>query len=163
MKIEMTNAGPFVMFTKEDRAKALELGHYKHDKSERDGRRADWYDGTERDNHADGVGGEMAVAFYLNQNFEFRVDTFKAADIGANIEVRTTRSRWFDLKVKERDKDHRIAIALRQYNDCGYLILGWMTVKEAKALGELKDPNDRGKPAYFVAPGKLHTIETLPR
>jgi hypothetical protein len=157
-----SDMGWVILFTDAERAQADEYGHHKHDKSERDGRRADWYDGSERHNHADGVAGEMAVSFYLGKPFEFRIDTFKAADVGRNYEVRTTKVRWFDLKVKDRDRDERIVIALRKLSERAFLILGWMTVKEAKIVGEKKDPGDRMKPAYFVAPGRLHPIETLP-
>lgn len=162
MKLYNDDSEIIVLLSPEDRQQAETLGHYKHDKSEKEGRKADWYDGTERDNHADGVAGEMAVSFYLGKTFEFRIDNFKGADIGKNREVRTTKTKWFDLKVKDRDRNERVVIALRQINPRMYHILGWMTVAEAKRVGERKDPGDRNKPAYFVPPGKLHSIETLP-
>jgi hypothetical protein len=164
MKLIPGEFGPIVFLSPEDRKRADDLGHWKHDKSEAEGRRADWYDGTERHNHADGVAGEMVVSFFLGVPFEFRVDNFKGADVGKNYEIRTTKSDWYVVKVKARDKDERIVVALRKRSEMSFEILGWLTVAEAKQFGELRDPGDRGKPAYFVMQQeRLHPIEALPR
>ena len=152
-----------VVLTEEQRAEAEKFGRYKHEKSEREGRRADWYDGSESDHHADGVGGEYAhfLLFGGTGKFEPRIDNFKGADIGDNIEVRSTRQKWFGLKVKDKDKDERIAVAYRQIDDYTYICLGWLMVAEAKKVGFKDDPGNRGIPAYFVKDYQLHPIQEL--
>jgi hypothetical protein len=152
-----------VVLTKEQRDEAEKFGRYKHEKSEREGRRADWYDGSESDHHADGVGGEYAhfLLFGGVGKFQPRIDNFKGADIGDNIEVRSTRQKWFGVKVKDRDKDERIVVGYRQLDNYTYVALGWLTVKDAKRLGEKKDPGNRGIPAYFVKDHQLRPIQEL--
>ncbi len=152
-----------VQLTPAQRAEAERLGHHKHDKSEREGRRADWYDGTERNNHADGVGAEMAHSELVGKAFEFRIDNFKGADVLSNTEVRSTKCTWFAVKVKDRDKDHRIVVAYRQHSKHTYEAMGWITARDAKRPEWKSDPGDRGKPAYFVPQQFLNSIDTLPK
>ena len=154
---------PVIKLTTEERTEAVRLGLLKHTKSESDGRCADWYNGTEAHVHADGVGAEMAHCKFLGVPFEFRMDTFKRADVGKNTEVRSTKQTWFGLKVKDRDKDARIVAAWRQLDDFTYVGLGWLTVADAKKVGEKKDPGNRGVPAYFVTDSKLNSMRTFPR
>lgn len=152
-----------VVLTKEQREFADKFGRHKHEKSEAEGKAADWYDGTEADHHADGVGGEYAHFLLFGGTGEFkpRIDNFKGADIGDNIEVRSTRQKWFGLKVKDRDLDERIAVGYRQLDDYTYVALGWLTVKEAKRIGVKLDPKNRNKPAYFVKDHQLRPIQEL--
>lgn len=158
-----TEEQPVIYLSDAERAKAEELGSYKHNKSEREGRRVDYDPETAERNHQDGVAGEMAASFLMGKLFEFRIDNFKGADIGANYEVRTTKQTRYDFKVKARDKDERVVIAMRQLTKKAFRVLGWMTVREAKLVGILEDPGDRGIPAYFVYPGKVYPIATLPK
>jgi len=163
-----------IVLTEEERALADEHGRKKNDASEAAGQKADWYDdkgGSVLKNHQDGAAGEIAYfqwrAFPVRLTIEqlrplLTINNFKGADAGRNTEVRTTKQTWFGLKVKDRDRDERIAIAWRQVNRLTFTLLGWKQVADAKKIGEKKDPGDRGKPAYFVKDADLNPISALP-
>lgn len=163
---------PIITLTEAERAVADKLGKAKNDKSERDGRKADWYDskgGGVIENHQDGVACEMAHLKYLEiplEDFEtkhYRMDTFKMADVGRNTEIRSTKMTNYAGKVKDRDRDERVVVFYRKLNRLQFQALGWLTVAEAKRVGEYLDPNGRGKPAYFVKETQLKPLETLPK
>lgn len=160
-----------ITLTSEERLLADKLGRERNDKSERDGRKADWYDtkgGSTTENHQDGVAAEMCHTRLLGKSLDdfeeryFRIDTFKEADWGRNTEVRGTKMRDWAGKVKDRDVDSRIVIFYRKLDNRQFQVLGWLTVAEAKKVGERRDPGERGRPAIFVRDRQLHPIDTLP-
>lgn len=157
-----------------ERQIADRLGIEKHNKSERDGRKADWYDnrgGGVAENHQDGIAAEMChlkgfLSVDLINDFErkyYRIDTFKMADVGANFEIRSTKMWDWAGKVKDRDKNERIVVFYRKLNRLQFKALGWLTVQEAKNIGTRRDPGNRGVWAYFIRDAQLHSIETLPK
>jgi hypothetical protein len=128
-------------------------------------RRPDWKDskgGSILGNHRDGATAELVVAKALQTYYEPRLNNFKGADLLTNIEVRSTKAGWFGVKIKQTDNDDRIAIAVRKVNSLEWLVLGWMYARDAKKKKWLKDPNGRGRPAYFVPIEFLQPMNTLP-
>ena len=73
------------------------------------------------------------------------------------------KSTNFAGKVKDRDKDGRVVVFYRKLNRLQFQALGWKTVADVKKVGEKLDPNERGKPAYFIKDEQLNPLETLPK
>lgn len=139
------------------------IGSARHNEAEKTNRAPDWKDGTEKSNHIDGAAAEILAAKALNVYYCPRINTFKGADIGKNIEVRGTKVDWYGVKVKERDSDERIVVGFRKIDDTHYDLLGWIAAKEAKKKKWMKDPMARGRPAYFVPQEFLNPVETFPK
>jgi hypothetical protein len=53
--------------------------------------------------HIEGACGEMATAKALGRYFEPTLNTFKAPDLGANIQVRTRSKNHYDLLIRNDD------------------------------------------------------------
>jgi hypothetical protein len=103
-----------------------------------------------------GAWGEIAVAKALGIEFIPTVNTFKAADIGVNLQVRTTDWPNGHLLVKDRDNDDHIYILCRCPRFPKFEIVGWCFGREAKNPDWLTDFG-----AYSVPNNKLRSIETL--
>jgi hypothetical protein len=89
---------------------------------------------------------EMACAKILNSYYSHTVNTFHVADIGKDIEVRFSNTG--NLKVREDDNDvfiHAMSGNLEEFTWHGFV---WS--EDAKIKEYYKDPNNVGKPAYFI-------------
>jgi len=87
------------------------------------------------------------------------VNTFKAPDIGDNIQVRQT-DRWDGcLIVRDDDKDGQFYVCV--VGRCPHFrIAGWMLGMEAKQDQWRRSPNG-GPPAYFVPQENLYPFLDL--
>lgn len=117
------------------------------------------------DQHICGALGEMAAAKALNRHWSGGINTFKGADIGHNIQVRTrpfdTDRVKYDLIVRDSDKDNEVFVLVQGESD-RFVIGGWITGQAAK-----KDDWRRNygghQESWFVPKDKLWPIEELNR
>lgn len=119
-----------------------------------------WIEGTIK--HIQGACAEIAVAKALNCYPQLGVRQFTGMvpDVGSSIEVRY--STGDALVVRDRDPDDRTYVLVTG-DPPNLTVEGWITKPEAKELGVYKDPMNRGKPAYFVDKGLLHSMQKLDR
>jgi hypothetical protein len=101
--------------------------------------------------HILAAGAELAVARFLGVDWPATVDTFRAADIGSNIEVRLSPRRS-DTKVRLDDR-----ASLRIVGVTGtlpeYTIMGWIRAFDAK---QPQWKHTASKPhCYFVPHAEL--------
>ena len=115
--------------------------------------------GTGWEEHTRGALGEMAVAKYLDLYWSGSVDTFALADIGREIQVRTTDKDTNRLIVRPVDDNEACFVLARGRND-HYDIVGWVFGLEAKRPELSQAPGGRDS-AYFVPDSALRPITEL--
>jgi hypothetical protein len=111
--------------------------------------------GTE--GHILGVGGEIGVAKGLNRYWEPRVNTFKEADLGQALQVRTRSRHDYDLLVRPGDRDDDAFLHVT-HEDNVFRLRGWLWGHEAKQPLFLRDYGGR-PPAFFVPGSHLRKVE----
>lgn len=106
-----------------------------------------------------GACGEMAFAKMTNQYWPAGVNQDKhEADVGGDWQVRTSSSDY-GLIVRPNDPDYfRYAYVIGVIPD--FEFVGWLFGGEAKQACWLKDPGNRGSPAYFIPRKELHEPDT---
>jgi hypothetical protein len=109
--------------------------------------------------HIEGAGGEIAFAKAFGLYPGFTVNTFKAADVGANVQVRTRSERRYGLIVRAEDLDTDVFVHVIGILPA-YSIMGWMYGAEAKKPGYLATHGER-PPAYFVPSEELRDLGEL--
>lgn len=108
-----------------------------------------------------GVMGEMGACRYLRLRYEFTVNTFRAADLPHQIEVRTTQWPSGHCKVRPDDDDERrIIMAVVPTLDSPVLLAGWVTAAQGK-LFPLRDPHGAAMPFHFVPQDSLRPMPEL--
>lgn len=109
--------------------------------------------------HIEGACGEMAVSKFLGVYWDGGIDTFKNADIGARIQVRTRSSHSYELIVRPDDYDDDIYVLVT--GKCPkYRIQGFTYGSAAKKKEYLQTHGNRPA-AYFVPNSKLSDIYQL--
>lgn len=109
--------------------------------------------------HIEGAAGEIAFAKAFGLYPGFTINTFKAADIGSNVQVRTRSERRYGLIVRPDDEDDAVfvhVIGVRPH----FAVMGWMLGREAKQIGYLATYGDRPA-AYFVPSEELRDLSEL--
>lgn len=103
----------------------------------------------------EGAAGELAFAKRCGKYWAATVGTFKEADIGKNIQVRTVARDGLCLIVRQADRDdHVYVLMVGQAPKFRYA--GCIWGDEAKALRQyVKEPNGR-PPAWFIPESALH-------
>jgi hypothetical protein len=104
-----------------------------------------------------GAAGEFAYCIYTNQPWSESVNTFKAPDVGTNVQIRTTDKLQGKLIVRKRDKDEDLFVLVLA-EGLRFKIVGSMLGKDAKNPEYLFAPNGR-PPAYFVKQEFLAKID----
>lgn len=111
--------------------------------------------------HIEGALGEMAVAKALNIHNPLTVNTFKDADLGVCLQVRTRSEHWHDLIVRENDSSDEIYILCT--GSCPeFKVHGWVYGSEAMRDEYLKNHGEYGD-AWFVPADKLRPLNTIPK
>jgi hypothetical protein len=117
------------------------------------------------DQHICGALGEMAAAKALNCHWSGGINTFKGADIGRNIQVRTrpfdTDRVKYDLIVRDADKDSDVFILVQGESD-RFVIGGWITGRDAKREDWRRNYGGHQE-SWFVPKDGLWPIEQLNR
>ena len=109
--------------------------------------------------HIEGALGEIAVARYLNIFWSPTVNTFRAPDLGKNLQVRTRSSHDYDLIVRPTDSDTDLFVLVTGIAPI-YTIWGYIQGQDAKKEELVKDYGSRPK-AFFVPKKLLIPIEIL--
>lgn len=109
--------------------------------------------------HIEGAGGELAVAKVLGIYPVFGLNTFHAADLARNIQVRTRSRDDYDLLVRPNDADDAIFVLVTGRIP-NFEVRGWILGRDAKREDWLADHGGR-PPAYFVKAKHLRDISTL--
>jgi len=109
--------------------------------------------------HIEGALGECVVAQYLGVYWDHSLGSFKGADLGNRIQVRTRSQGWHDLIVRPDDTpEHAYILVTGQAPN--YQVRGWIYGNEAQRPEWWKTLGDR-PPAWFVPQEHLHLLETL--
>lgn len=116
--------------------------------------------------HIQGIGevATRACAKLLNLPWLDTMDSFKGADLGHNIEVRSLGCEWYGCRVREDDHDSRRVVAvvvLPGHEHEEYRVPGWIPAKYAKRPEWKIDPRDLGRPMYAVPQDRLWPLVGL--
>jgi hypothetical protein len=113
--------------------------------------------------HIEGALGEQAVAKWIGTYWSGQVGNLSAADIGKQIETRTTHRLDGSLILHEWDQDDAYFFLLTGQHGT-YRIAGWIEGRDGKLPAFWRDPVG-GRPAYFVPQAVLndpaHFMHTL--
>lgn len=108
--------------------------------------------------HLTGAAGEIAVAKALGVYWAPSVGTFKAPDLGSNVQVRTRTNDSHDLIVRSDDSssDYFVLVIGRLPV---FRIVGWILGADAKREQWVQMHGGR-PPAYFIPQSELTPINT---
>lgn len=109
--------------------------------------------------HIEGAAGEIAVAKVLGKYWGGTVNTFKSEGDVGKLEVRTRSKDYYDLIVRDNDKDDSIFILVTGKSPT-FNVVGWILGKDAKNPEWKQTYGDRPS-AYFVPQKELKSIEFL--
>jgi hypothetical protein len=109
--------------------------------------------------HVLGALGECAFAKATNRYWSGSVNTFKAADVGDNIQIRTRSKHSYDLIVRDGDKDDDVYVLITG-GPSEFTLHGWMRCGDAKQPRYRANYGNYGE-AYFVPKSALHPIDPL--
>jgi hypothetical protein len=109
--------------------------------------------------HVLGALGECAFAKATNRYWSGSVNTFKGADVGANIQIRTRSHHHYDLIVRPGDKDDDVYVLVTG-GPTEFTLRGWMRCGDAKQPRYRANYGNYGE-AYFVPQSCLQPIEPL--
>jgi len=107
--------------------------------------------------HIEGAAGELAVAKALNLFWDGTVNTFKrGGDIGDKLQVRTRSKDYYDLLIRQNDKDEDIfVLVVGQIPN--FKVVGWMRGVDAKQEKYSQTYGNRPS-AYFVPQKDLNSF-----
>lgn len=134
---------------------------------------ADYLRQPSPESHKLGARGELAFCIATGRQWSASLSSFRdQPDVEPDFEIRTARARYPALKLRPTDptdprtRSRRYVLltpADRLYSDeyletgASFDIWGWLRGTEVK--GEPKtDPGNRGRPAYFIPPERLHLL-----
>lgn len=110
--------------------------------------------------HILGALGECAFAKATNRYWNGSVNTFKAGgDVGENIQIRTRSKPFYDLIVRDGDRDEDVFVLVTGGPN-EFAIRGWIPAADAKQDQYRKDYGGYGQ-AYFVPQAELRPIDPL--
>jgi hypothetical protein len=108
----------------------------------------------------EGALGEICVSKVLNKYWGGGVNTYKGADIGDSIQVRTRSKHTYDLLVRDGDNPaHFYFHVTGMYPE--YCVRGWMKGTNAKDPKYLAGHGGRPS-AYFIPESDLRPIDIKP-
>lgn len=109
--------------------------------------------------HILGALGEAAFAKATNRYWSGSVNTFKAADVGENIQIRTRSKHSYDLIVRDGDRDDDVYVLVTG-GPTEFTLHGWMRCGDAKQKKFKANYGNYGE-AYFVPKSALRPIDPL--
>lgn len=138
-----------VFLTEEQYQRAVRVGTLRYTESIKRGcQQAYGAGGYDLPTDIIGAAGELAYCLYTNQPWSESVNTFKAPDVGSNVQVRTTGRLNGRLIVRKKDKDDDLFVLVIT-NGRSFRIAGSIMGKDAKQDCFIYAPNGR-PPAWFV-------------
>ena len=117
--------------------------------------------------HVDGARAELAVALALSQGWtDFARDYDKiVADVGTNIQVRSTSYKHGNLLLHPRDKDDQVFVLVKSHDFPTMELVGWVLGKDAKRKEYWEDGSlykaFAGRACYRYPHTKLKPMDTL--
>lgn len=102
----------------------------------------------------EGVAAEMAYCKARGVYWGAGVNTFKAADAGKKVQVRSTKLKDGCLIVRDNDHDDHYFVLVVGQLPC-FEVIGWILGKDAKRAEFKRAANGREE-AYFVPQNKLN-------
>jgi len=109
----------------------------------------------------EGALGELAVAKAINRYWDMSVNTFKQADIGNNIQVRTRLRHSYDLIIRDDDNPNHVFVLVTGIGP-EYIIRGWCYGHEGMKKEYLANHGGYYE-AYFVPQDKLRPFKPKER
>jgi hypothetical protein len=109
--------------------------------------------------HIEGVCGEIAAAKVTQRYWQPTVDTFRAPDIGLNIQVRTRSRHDYDLLVRPNDNPQYAFIHVTGRAP-RFLVHGYLLGERARRVEWMQEHAGR-PPAWFVPASSLWPISDL--
>lgn len=111
---------------------------------------------TAWDMDINGAGAELAYCKFRNVYWGGCVNNFKEADVGNNIQIRSTKLENGGLIIRPNDDPtHYYVLVVGQLPK--YDVVGWILGADGMDVINLRAPNGR-EAAYFVPQSKLHTF-----
>jgi len=151
--------GITICLTAQEMAMAAIVGAARHAESVQQRRRDAHGLSSKKDGlglHIAGACGEMAVAKWRGVYWGGHVNTFKGADLGRNVQVRTRSDHKWDLIVRSDDADNDAFVLVT--GTAPLLVLrGWMWGREAKQDRYL-DTHGGREQAWFVPQADLRPM-----
>ena len=109
--------------------------------------------------HVLGALGECAFAKATNRYWSGSVNTFKDADVGDNIQIRTRSKHSYDLIVRDGDRDDDLYVLVTG-GPAEFTLHGWMRCGDAKRAKYRANYGNYGE-AYFVPQSALQPMDPL--
>lgn len=107
--------------------------------------------------HFEGACGEQALCKALDRHWPGSVNSFKGADVGRNVQVRTRSKHDWELIVRSDDSDLDWFILVTGTAP-SYRIHGYIQGRAAKRPEWIRDHGGHG-PAYFVPQAALRSFD----
>ncbi len=159
-----------IVLTKEQINQANKAGNDRQSYNEKIGKKdAYGFRGNGRKIHIQGATAELAVSIALNEDWiDFSEDyELLEADVGKNIQVRSTDYKYGNLLIHPKDKDEQVFILVKSHNFPEMEIVGWIKGADAKKDEYWEDgsnwPAFRNRPCYRVPYQKLNPIKNIIR
>tara|TARA_Y100000310_G_C20532642_1_gene739275 strand:- start:4 stop:510 length:507 start_codon:yes stop_codon:yes gene_type:complete len=111
-----------------------------------------------------GCVGEAAAAKYFRRWWSGAVGDYGAADVGSRLQVRATAHPNGRLRVNPPDKDHQPFVLARvdiYKKPASAILCGWLLGKDCKHERYWSDPQQTGRPAFWVEPKYLNDMTEL--
>jgi len=157
-----------ITLTKEQQKYANQIGSKRQEYNESINKKdAYGFKGDGKKIHIQGARAELSVALALKQDWaDFKEDyTSIMADVGDNIQVRSTDYKDGNLLVHPKDKDNQVFVLVKSHNYPEMEISGWVLGKDAKKKEFWEDgsnfPKFKGRACYRFPHEKLKPIITL--
>jgi hypothetical protein len=109
--------------------------------------------------HIEGACGEVAFAKLVNRYWMPSVNTFRAADIGLDIQVRTRSRHDYELIVRPSDNPEHVFVLVTGRSP-NFRIRGYVFGREARRDEWFRDHGGR-PPAWFIPHDELRPWEDL--
>jgi|TARA_R110002020_G_scaffold142963_1_gene315148 hypothetical protein len=117
--------------------------------------------------HVDGARAELAVALALSKDWaDFAKDYDKiVADVGTNIQVRSTNYKHGNLLLHPKDRDDQVFVLVKSHDFPTMEVVGWVLGKDAKKKVYWEDGSQHkaftGRPCYRYPHTKLNPMDSL--
>jgi hypothetical protein len=118
------------------------------------------FKGEGYDIHTLGVLGEMTVCAVMGWYYNPTINTFKAPDVGVNIDVKTRPRHDWDLIVRPGDPEDRVYVLVTG-RKLDFQVRGWVYGHEVAALGWWGAKDGERAPCWWIGQDRLRPLETL--
>jgi hypothetical protein len=98
--------------------------------------------------HIEGACGEIAYAKWRGVYFDPRINSYKGADFGTNVQIRTRSNHDYELLIRDNDNPEHFYVLVTGMAPT-YRVVGWIKGSDAMKPEWRKDWGGRGE-AWFV-------------